>query len=137
MAGEHENLVRRMYEEAWNEGRLDVIDEVCAPDYVGVGPYGNELGPESVQRGVTSRRDAFPGIHVTIEDVITEGDKVVARLTFRGTQKGEFQGIQPTNKEVAWTGIWIYRVADGKFIERWHNYDMHGLMEQLNASQIE
>ena len=81
-----------MYEGAGNEGRLDVIDEIRAPDYVGVGPYGNELGPESVKRGVTSRRDAFPDIHVTIEDVITEGDKVVARLTFRGTHKGRFSG---------------------------------------------
>lgn len=131
------NLVRRMYEEAWNEGKLDVIDEICAPDYVGIGPYGNEHGPESVKRGVTNRRTAFPDIHVTIEDVISEGDKVVARLTFRGTHKGEFQGIQPTNKEVTWSGIWIYRVANGKFVERWHNYDMLGLMQQLGAYQTQ
>lgn len=81
-----------MYEGAGNEGRLDVIDEICAPDYVGVGPYGNELVPELVKRGVTSRREAVPDIHVTIEDVITEGDKVVARLTFRGTHKGRISG---------------------------------------------
>ena len=131
------NLVRRMYEEAWNEGKLDVIDEICAPDYVGIGPYGNEHGPESVKRGVTNRRTAFPDIHVTIEDVISEGDKVAARLTFRGTHEGEFQGIQPTNKEVTWSGIWIYRVANGKFVERWHNYDMLGLMQQLGAYQTQ
>ena len=81
-----------MYEGAGNEGRLDVIDEVCGPDYVGVGPYGNELVPELVKRGVTSCREAVPDIHVTIEDVITEGDKVVARLTFRGTHKGRISG---------------------------------------------
>ena len=92
MAGEHENLVRRMYEETWNEGRLDVIDEICATDYVGVGPYGNELGPESVKRGVTSRRDAFPGIHVTIEDVITEGDKVVGSPDVPGHAQGRVSG---------------------------------------------
>lgn len=79
------NLVRRMYEEAWNENKLEVIDEICAADYVGVGPYGNEIGPEAVKRGVTSRRLAFPDIHVTIEDMIAEEDKIVARLTFRGT----------------------------------------------------
>ena len=126
-------LVRRMYEEVWNEGKLEVIDEICAPDYIGIGPYGNEHGPESVKRGVANRRKAFPDIHVTIEDMIAAGDKVVARLTFRGTHKGEFQGIQPTNKEVTWSGIWIYRVANGKFVERWHNYDMLGLMQQLGA----
>ncbi len=133
MTEEGENLVRRMYEEAWNEGKLEVIDELCAPDYIGVGPYGGEHGPNSVKLGVANRRSAFPDIHVTIEDIISSEDKVVARLTFRGTHKGEFQGIQPTNKEVKWSGIWIYRVANGKFIERWHNYDLLGLMRQLGA----
>ena len=127
------NLVRRMYEEAWNENKLEVIDEICAADYIGVGPYGNEIGPEAVKRGVTSRRLAFPDIHVTIADMIAAEDKVVARLTFRGTHNGEFQGVPPTNKVVTWSGIWIYRVANGKFVERWHNYDMHGLMQQLGA----
>ncbi len=65
-----ENLVRRMYEEAWNQGKLEVIDELCAPDYVGVGPYGEEHGPDAVKRGVANRRSAFPDIHVTIEDII-------------------------------------------------------------------
>jgi len=133
MSEENISLVKRMYEEAWNQGKLEVIDEICAPDYIGVGPYGNEVGPESVKRGVTNRRGAFPDIHVTIDDTIAVDDKVVARLTFRGTHKGEFQGIHPTNKVVTWTGIWIYRVANGKFIERWHAYDMFGLMQQLGA----
>jgi steroid delta-isomerase-like uncharacterized protein len=122
-----------MYEEAWNEGKLDVVDEICAPDYVGVGTYGDEHGPESVKSGILTRRQAFPDTHVTIEDIIASGDKVVARLTFRGTHTGEFLGVQPTGQEVTWSGIWIYRVANGKFVERWHNYDMHGLMRQLGA----
>jgi len=133
MTTDSKSLVRRMYEEAWNQGRLEVIDEICTPDYVGIGPYGNEIGPEAVKRGVGSRRKAFPDIHVTIDDLIAEGDKVVAHLTFRGTHEGEFQGIQPTGKEVTWSGIWIYRVADGKFVERWHAWDMFGLMQQLGA----
>ena len=98
-----------------------------------MGPYGDEPGPEAVKRGVTSRRTAFPDIHVTIEDMVAEADKVVARLTFRGTHRGEFKGIPPTEKEVIWTGIWIYRVANGKFVERWHNYDLLGLLRQLGA----
>lgn len=136
MVEESITLVRRMYEEGWNQGKLEIIDEICAPDYLGVGPYGDERGPESVKRGVANRRSAFPDIHVTIEDVFAAGDKVVARLTFRGTHQGEFQGVQPTNKEVTWSGIWIYRVANGKFIERWHNYDMLGLMQQLGVITI-
>ncbi len=133
MTADSKSLVRRMYEEAWNQGRLEVIDEICAPDYVGIGPYGNEVGPEAVKRGVTNRRVGFPDIHVTIDDLIAEGDKVVAGFTFRGTHTVEFNFIKPTNKEVTWSGIWIYRVADGKFVERWHAYDMFGLMQQLNA----
>ena len=133
MTEESIKLVRRMYDEAWNEGKLDVVDEICAPDYVGEGPYGDEHGPESVKSGILTRRQAFPDIHVTIEDIIASEDKVVARLTFRGTHKGEFLGVQPTGQEVIWSGIWIYRVANGKFVERWHNYDMHGLMRQLGA----
>ena len=133
MTEESKNLVRRMYEEVWNEGRLEVIDEICAPGYVGVGPYGDERGPESVKRGGISRRTAFPDIHVTIEDMFAEADKVTARLTFRGTHSGVFQDIPPTDTEVIWTGIWIYRVANGKFVERWHSYDLLGLLRQLGA----
>ena len=133
MTTDSKSLVRRMYEEAWNQGRLEVIDEICAADYVGIGPYGNEIGPEAVKRGVASRRKGFPDIRVTIDDLIAEGDKVVAHLTFRGTHEGEFQGIQATGKKVTWSGIWIYRVADGKFVERWHAWDMYGLMQQLGA----
>ena len=78
MTEESIKLVRRMYDEAWNEGKLDVVDEICAPDYVGEGPYGDEHGPESVKSGILTRRQAFPDIHVTIEDIIASGDKVVA-----------------------------------------------------------
>ncbi len=137
MTEQMKNLVRRMYEEVWNDGKLEVIDEICSPGYIGVGPYGEERGPDSVKRGVANRRTAFPDIHVTIEDVISAEDRVLARLTFRGTPKGEFQGIPPTNKVVKWSGIWIYRVANGKFVERWHNYDMLGLMQQLGGIHTE
>ena len=66
-----------MYEEAWNQGKIEVIDELCALDYTGVGPYGEEHGPDAVKRGIANRRSAFPDIHVTIEDVISAEDKVV------------------------------------------------------------
>lgn len=133
MSEAHKELVRRMYGEAWNEGRLDVVDEICSPDYRGFGPYGNEMGPDSVKNGIRSRRDAFPDVHVTVDDIVSEGDKVVCRLTFTGTHCGEYQGIAPTGKSVTWTGIWIYRVADDKFVERWHNWDLHSLLEQLRG----
>ncbi len=134
MSDEGKALVRRMYEEVWNEGRLDVVDDICAPDYRGVGPYGDEHGPDAVKRGVAARRAAFPDIQVTIEDLLVDGDRVAARLTFEGTHQGSFQGIEATGKRVAWSGIWIYRVDGGKFVERWHAYDLLGLLEQLRGT---
>ncbi len=131
MSEANKALVRRMYEEAWNQGRLDVLDEICAPDYYGTGPYGDERGPEGVKRGVANRRKAFPDIRATIEDILAEGDRVACRITFSGTHRGEFRGIAPTGRRVLWTGIWIYRVADGKLVERWHNWDLMGLLKQL------
>ncbi len=64
MSDEGKALVRRMYDEVWNEGRLDVVDDICASDYVGVGPYGDERGPDAVKRGVAARRAAFPDVRV-------------------------------------------------------------------------
>ena len=133
MSNQGKELVRRMYEEVWNRGDLGVVDEICDSDYRGIGPYGNELGPEAVKRGVASRRAAFPDIHVSIEDMLVEGDKVAARLTFAGKHRGPFQGIEATGKRVQWSGIWIYRIADGRFVERWHSYDMLGLLRQIGG----
>ena len=92
-----------MYEEVWNSGNLDVVEEICASDYRGIGPCGNEFGPQAVNRGVASRRAGFPDLHVTIEEMGAEGDKVAARLTFAGTHTGPFQRIEAMGKEVRWT----------------------------------
>ena len=86
-----------------------------------------------MKRGVVSRRAAFPDIHVTIEDMVAKGDEIAARLTFAGTHRGPFQGIEATGKRVQWSGIWIYRIADGRFVERWHSYDMLGLLRQVGG----
>ena len=136
MSEANKALVRRMFDEAWNERNLDVLDKICAPDYYGTGPYGDERGPEGVKRGVTSRVAAFPDLRATIEDMIAEGDKVACRITFRGTHEGEFRDVAPTGKAVTWTGIWIYRVAGGKLVERWHNWDLLGLLGQIDAPDI-
>ncbi len=76
---------------------------------------------------------AFPDLHVTPEDVIAEGDSVVARLTSRGTHQGEFQGIPPTGKQITLTGIEVFRIADGTIAERWGEFDFLGLLQQLGV----
>jgi predicted ester cyclase len=77
--------------------------------------------------------NAFSDLHLTIDDIIVEGDKVAARFTFSGTHKGEFLGIPPTNKKVTIWGIWIDRIAGGKFVESWVRYDSLSFMQQLGA----
>jgi predicted ester cyclase len=78
-------------------------------------------------------RGAFPNLEVTVEDQVAEGDRVVTRWITRGTHKGEFQGIPPTGRQVAITGITIFLVADDKLLEGWSNADMLGMLQQLGA----
>jgi predicted ester cyclase len=75
----------------------------------------------------------FPGFQSTIEDLLSEGDKVVLRFTFRGTHQGEFMGIAPTGKQVTMSGINILRIADGKIVEMWNQEDVLGMMRQIGA----
>lgn len=79
-------------------------------------------------------REAFPDVQVTIEALVTEGDHVVARQTTQGTHQGEFMGIPPTQKEVAWTGILMFRVTEGQIRDQWLEQDVMGLMQQLGAA---
>ena len=77
--------------------------------------------------------EAFPDLRLSVEDIAAEGDTVAARVAFRGTHRGEFQGIPPTGKEVAFTSMEFNRVRDGKVEEHWVELDLLGLMQQLGA----
>ena len=81
-------------------------------------------------------RSAFPDMQLTIEDQIAEGDKVVTRWTARGTHQGELMGIPPTGKQATVTGITVGRVANGKFVESWSNFDALGMMQQLGVVPV-
>lgn len=76
---------------------------------------------------------AFPDFQIRLEDLIAEGDKVVARWAWHATHQGEFMGIPPTSKQVAVTGIGVYRIADGKIAEEWVQDDVLGLLQQLGT----
>jgi steroid delta-isomerase-like uncharacterized protein len=126
---------RRVYEEVWNGGNLAVIDELVAANYVDHDqePPGALEGVEGLKQSVTMYRTAFPDVHFTVEDQIAEGDRVVTRWTARGTHQGAFMGIPPTGKQAMVTGISITRVASGKVVEGWTNFDALGLLQQLGA----
>lgn len=132
-AEENKAIFHRFIEEVWNKGNLAVADELFTPDAVSPSAPNLPPGSEGVKIIATMFRSAFPDFHMTIEDLIAEEDKVVARFTQGGTHKGEFMGIAPTGKQVKFTEIGILRIVGGKVVESWYETDMLGLMQQLSA----
>jgi steroid delta-isomerase-like uncharacterized protein len=136
MTTEHNKaLVRRFFEEVFNQGRLELVDSLFAPGFTGRGLAGHGGGgPGRVKQTVQHWRAAFPDIRFTVEEMIAEGNNVVVRVTFRGTQQGEFMGVAASGRPVAVSGVEVARVVDGLIAEEgWHYLDELGLMRQLGA----
>jgi len=120
--------------EAYNDRDTQAEADARAPGYIAHAPGGvGDLDSEAWLQFIASFTEAFPDIRLTVEDVLSVGDMLAARLTFRGTHRGEFQGIPPTGKEVAFSSIEINRMVDGKVEEHWFELDLLGLMQQLGA----
>ncbi len=130
MAHAGQELAARFYAEALNGKRLDVIDELVAQDFVehGTPPVS---GADGFRAFVGSLLSAFPDLSFGVDDWIVKDDRVVARCWARGTHQGELFGMAATGKPVSWTAIHIWRVADGRLVERWSEANVLGLMEQL------
>jgi steroid delta-isomerase-like uncharacterized protein len=135
MSAENKALARRLVEEAFNAGRLEVVDELVASDFVEHDPSLTEevRGPAGVKELIAGYRAAFPDIRITIEDQIADGDYVVSRWSGTGTHQGELMGMPATGKQATVTGITIDRIEDGRIAESWDNWDTLGLMQQLGA----
>jgi steroid delta-isomerase-like uncharacterized protein len=113
---------------------LAVADELIASDFrEHVGGEARRVGVEGFKAARLRRNAAFPDWKVTVDDIIAEGDKVVARATGQGTHLGDYMGIPPTGKRIKVSWIAIYRVADGKLAEHWQHIDELGLRQQLGA----
>jgi steroid delta-isomerase-like uncharacterized protein len=130
-------VARRTYETfntAVRTGNFGALEEVLAANTVDHNPTpGQAPGLEGVKQVFGMFRTAFPDLRFTVEDIIAEGDKVVSRITAHGTHKGDFQGIPPTGKQTTQTGIDILRIAGGKVVERWGEFDNLGLMQQIGV----
>jgi len=129
-------IASRFFDEVFSEGKLDLVDELFASDYVGH-PSGHEeatRGPEGVKGYVAGLRGAVSNLTVTVEDQVTESDKVVTRWTAQGTHDGELMGIAPTGRTAKVTGITIQRVQDGRVVEGWTNWDLMGMLQQLGVA---
>jgi predicted ester cyclase len=122
-AEENKAVVRREQQELWNHtGDLDAAEELFAAEQA-----------EAARQEAADFRQGFPNVISTIEDLIAEGDKVVARWRSRATHQGDYMGIAPTGKEVEFTGISIYRIDGGKIAQSWSIEDQLGLMRQIGV----
>ena len=130
-------LMSGFLEEVFNNKKLAAIDEYIAPNHVDhTLPPFLPTTPEGTKRAIDMFLKAFPDVHLTVEDMIVEGDKVVTRYTSRGAQKGRFMGIPPTGKQMAVSSIIIARIADGKIVEEWGLDDQMGMLQQLGIIPV-
>lgn len=133
-AEDNERVVRRLVEEVWEKGNLDVIDELVAEEYVLHDPSMPEpvRGPDGYREMAEMGADIVDG-RIEFDQVISTDDWVVSRWTQRGTHTGEMAGIEPTNEEVTITGIDISRVEDGKLAESWQEVNMLNMLMGIGA----
>jgi steroid delta-isomerase-like uncharacterized protein len=129
----HKELFGRLYHSIWNERRMDFIPLVIADTHAITDPTvaGGAVGPSAYRRQVERFLTGLPDLHFEVDDTITEKDKLVVYWTITGTHRGEFLGVPPTNRKVAFSGIAINQIRDGKIIESTVIWDGLGLLEQF------
>jgi steroid delta-isomerase-like uncharacterized protein len=131
---ESEAVVRRFLDEVITAGNADALPELMAEDVAWHGgSFGEIRSLDEFKEFIGQFLAAFPDLSVTVDDVIAAGDKVVTRLTVRGTHSGDLMGIPASGAEATWTDVNIYRVAGGKIAEEWFCGDYLGMMQQIGA----
>jgi steroid delta-isomerase-like uncharacterized protein len=131
---ENKSLVRRYYEEMWNRWDLALADDLIGEGLTFRGSLGVVVqGRDGFRDYMRAVRRAFPDFHNHIEELVAEGDRVVARLTYTGTHHGELFGIGPTGRRVTYAGVAIFRIEASRITEGWVLGDVHGLMRQLSG----
>jgi steroid delta-isomerase-like uncharacterized protein len=137
-AEETKAIARRINDEVWNQGNLDVIDELIADDAVVsiVGAPQEIRGPAGFREFVTMYRTAFPDLRIAVDEQIGEGDVVVNRWTATGTHEGDLMGIAATGKQATTAGINISRISGGKLVQGWSIFDQLGLLQQIGAIAV-
>lgn len=128
-------LSRRLLEEAFNAGNIDVVDELVAAGFVNHDAAIPEptVGPDAAKANIAGYRTAFPDLRIKVEDQIADDDRVVTRWSAKGTHEGELMGMPATGKQSTVTGITIDRIVDGRIAESWTNWDTLGMLQQLGV----
>jgi predicted ester cyclase len=130
MAADPKALVRDFFERLINDGDTAVVDELLAPDYVDHAPQDEGAGVEGFKRRVAVLRECF-GMRLTVDVVVAEDDRVAFAWTMTGRHVGAFAGVDPTQRDVTLTGLNLERVAGGRIVEHWSEYDRLGLLAQV------
>jgi len=130
MSASNVELARR----SWDLPRHpELLEELYSPDLVWHESDQDVRGYDGAREFISGFVTGFPDITATVEDVFGDGDKVCTRWTLRGTHRGEFAGLSPTNRTVTMTGMTVHRIADGRIVEEWDAYDNLSLMQQVGA----
>lgn len=136
-AEENKRIVQRFYEELWNERKIEIADEIIAPDCVTHQLAGASEGagvarpPESIKAHVAAWLEGFPDLRFTVEQIVAEDDRVMTHTRVRGTHTGAWQGLLPTGRAVSFPMIVIQRIEGGKIAEDWVLVDSLGFFQQL------
>jgi len=137
MSEENKALIERWFEEVWNQGNSQAIDELLAQDGVIHGLVDASGQPVRGLEGFHEFHDQFRGafsdLHISVHDVVAEGDRVVARCSVRGQHTGESLGFAATNAPIQFEGIAIVQIKDGKIVEAWNQFDFLEMNKQLGV----
>ena len=132
---ENKRISWRLQEEVFGQGKLELVDELLAPDYVSHAPGDPVLsrGPEDIKEVVRSYHSAFPDINFAVEQQVAEGDMVVTWWTACGTHLGEFMGVPPSGRRIEVSGMSMDRISGGRIVENWNNWEALEMMRQIGA----
>ena len=132
----NKELVQAFIQELFTKGDLDAVDRYLAPGFVNHDPPfpGAPQGPEGMRQAAVLFRQALPDWHSDLHQLVAEDDIVVERFTASGTHQGELMGVPGTGKTIIMPGINIFRISDGKIVERWGQLDQLGLLHQLGLT---
>ena len=137
MSADNKALARRWFEEVWNKGRVDAIDEMFATDGRAFGLGDQPLvGPAEFKPFHATYRQAFPDMQIHIDEVIAEGDIVAMRWTASGTHRGNLMGLVATGRPSRFEGMSFLRMRDGKIVEGRNVFDQLGMLKQLGVTSI-
>lgn len=135
---ENKAIVRRFYDEVMGQGRVEVLDEVMAEDFADHGDalFGSPQGRGVLRQGIAATHSILLELNVRLHEIIAEGDLVGVRGTMRCRHEGTFLDVPGTGHELSWTGLAIFRIADGKIAERWFNSDSISIVRQLGLAPV-